>query len=102
MKVKKVAVTAAVCAALLGSQGVMPRNSLLVQRGWTLRLIMHRFLRFRYRNSVARRWMKLKEPMGVKIYRLSIDVPLDSELQGSVRAGGLFFNYGDLLALTVQ
>jgi len=32
---------------------------------------------------------------------LSIDVPLDRELQGSVRAGGLFFNYGDLLALTV-
>jgi len=32
---------------------------------------------------------------------LSIDVPLYSELQGSVRATGLFFNYGDLLALTL-
>jgi len=31
---------------------------------------------------------------------LPIDVPLDNELQGSVRASGLFFNYGDLLALT--
>ena len=33
---------------------------------------------------------------------LSIDAPLDSKLQGSVRAAGLLFNYGDLFALTLR